>query len=87
MRAIASKRPARGVTRLFHEAYARHVLPAVGGLISGDRAAYDYLARSMRGFFTRDEYEAVLRAAGFEGVVGEDQTLGISAIVSASAPR
>ncbi len=80
-------RPARGVTRLFHEAYARHVLPAVGGLISGDRAAYDYLARSMRGFFTRNEYEAALRAAGFEGVVGEDQTLGISAIVSASAPR
>ena len=80
-------RPARGVTRLFHEAYAKHVLPAVGGLISGDRAAYDYLARSMRGFFTREEYEAVLRQAGFEGVRGEDQTLGISAIVSSSVPR
>lgn len=80
-------RPARSVTRIFHEAYAKRVLPAVGGLISGDRGAYAYLAKSMGAFLSREDYERMLRSVGFEHVRGEDQMLGISAIVSARRPR
>jgi ubiquinone/menaquinone biosynthesis methyltransferase len=75
-------RPSRLVTRAFQATYARAVLPGVGGAISGDRAAYRYLSRSMEGFMDRDAYAAVLRAAGFEGVRAVDLTAGIASIVS-----
>jgi ubiquinone/menaquinone biosynthesis methyltransferase len=74
-------RPAHFAARAFHEAYAKIVMPMIGGLVSGDRAAYAYLARSMGSFFTREEYEDVLRAAGFRNVAGTDLTLGIASIV------
>jgi ubiquinone/menaquinone biosynthesis methyltransferase len=74
-------RPSRAATRAFHHAYARVVLPAVGGWLSGDRSAYEYLARSMAGFLTRQEYERVLGDAGFTGVRGSDLTLGVASIV------
>jgi ubiquinone/menaquinone biosynthesis methyltransferase len=74
-------RPTRLATQAFHAAYARLVLPAVGGLISGDRGAYRYLARSMAGFLSRDEYERMLRDRGFSHVRGVDLSLGIASIV------
>jgi ubiquinone/menaquinone biosynthesis methyltransferase len=80
-------RPSRPVTRAFHAAYAQIVLPAVGGLVSGDREAYAYLARSMAGFYTRAEYERELVRAGFASARGEDLTLGVASIVVAEAPR
>jgi len=76
-------RPTRTATVAFHGAYARVVLPAVGGLISGDRHAYRYLARSMAGFLRRAEYEAALRDAGFDRVRGFDLTLGVASVVRA----
>jgi ubiquinone/menaquinone biosynthesis methyltransferase len=76
-------RPERLATRAFHTAYARLVLPAVGGLVSGDRGAYRYLVRSMEGFVSRREYEGTLRTAGFARVRGFDLTLGMAAIVVA----
>ncbi len=79
-------RPAHLAARAFHHAYAKVVLPALGGLVSGDRGAYRYLARSMAGFLTREEYERMLRELGFDGVTGFDLTLGVASIVSARAP-
>lgn len=76
-------RPARWLTRAFHTAYAGVVLPALGGLVSGDRKAYRYLARSMARFLTREQYEDALRAAGFARVAGFDLTLGVASIVRA----
>lgn len=80
-------RPANLAARAFHEAYAKVVLPSLGGLVSGDRAAYRYLARSMGSFFTRDEYQDLLRGAGFARVAGADLTLGIASIVRAEKGR
>jgi ubiquinone/menaquinone biosynthesis methyltransferase len=79
-------RPAHLAARAFHRAYAKVVLPALGGLVSGDRDAYRYLARSMAGFFTREEYEGMLRELGFVGVTGFDLTLGVASVVSACTP-
>jgi ubiquinone/menaquinone biosynthesis methyltransferase len=79
-------RPSRLATRVFHKAYASVLLPAVGGLLSGDRGAYAYLARSMDGFLSRTEYERALAEAGFVRVSGEDLTLGVASIVRAEVP-
>ncbi len=78
-------RPSRLATRAFHRAYAQVVLPAVGGLVSGDPDAYRYLARSMAGFLTREEYERTLEQVGFAKVRGFDLTLGVASVVCACA--
>jgi ubiquinone/menaquinone biosynthesis methyltransferase len=80
-------RPTNAATRAFHAAYARGVLPALGGFVSGDRGAYAYLAESMKGFLARTEYERVLAEAGFVNVHGRDLTFGIASIVRAEATR
>jgi ubiquinone/menaquinone biosynthesis C-methylase UbiE len=54
-------------------------------MISGDRAAYAYLAESMKGFLSREEYEGELARAGFVNVHGEDLTLGVASLVRAEA--
>jgi ubiquinone/menaquinone biosynthesis methyltransferase len=74
-------RPSTFVMRAFHAIYARFVLPTVGYLVSRDREAYGYLARSMKGFYTRSEFEALAREVGFSAVQGEDLTLGIASLV------
>ncbi|HEY2733609.1 MAG TPA: ubiquinone/menaquinone biosynthesis methyltransferase, partial [Polyangiales bacterium] len=74
-------RPERLLTRLFHAAYGRLLLPLVGRLISGDGEAYSYLSRSMQGFLSRPEFEAAMRDAGFRDVEGVDLLFGIASVV------
>jgi ubiquinone/menaquinone biosynthesis methyltransferase len=76
-------RPSRLITRAAHASYARVVLPLVGGLVSGEPRAYDYLARSMKGFVSRAEYEALLARERFTRVEGEDLTFGLAGLVRA----
>ncbi len=61
-------------------------LPAVGGVVSGDREAYAYLAGSIERFHSRRDYEAELARAGFARVRGEDLTLGVASLVTAEVP-
>jgi ubiquinone/menaquinone biosynthesis methyltransferase len=75
-------RPERAVTRVFHATYATALLPTVGGLVSRDRAAYRYLAESMKGFLSREAYEAILASERFVNVRGRDLLLGIASVVS-----
>jgi ubiquinone/menaquinone biosynthesis methyltransferase len=79
-------RPTGLATRAFHKAYGDVVLPALGGLVSGDRAAYGYLSKSMKAFHSREGYEALLVDAGFRGVRGRDLTLGVASIVRGDKP-
>jgi len=76
-------RPERPMTRAFHAAYAEHVMPRVGGLLSGDKQAYSYLVRTMKNFATRSQYEADLVRGGFARVTSRDLTMGIASIVVA----
>jgi ubiquinone/menaquinone biosynthesis methyltransferase len=74
-------RPSTMVMRVFHAVYARFVLPTVGSLVSRDREAYAYLARSMKGFYTRTEFEQLGREVGFSEVHGEELSFGIASLV------
>ncbi len=73
-------RPATPLMRAFHAVYARFVLPAIGSLVSRDREAYAYLARSMRGFYTRAEFAELARQAGFSEVSSEDLSFGVASL-------
>ena len=76
-------RPRRAVTRAVQALYNQRVLPLVGGIVSGDRSAYRYLADSIERFATRGDVEAMCREVGFGAASSEDLTLGIASMVVA----
>jgi ubiquinone/menaquinone biosynthesis methyltransferase len=74
-------RPRRAITRVVQNVYNNRLLPLVGGVISGDRSAYEYLAHSIERFLTLEEACDLAREAGFRDVRGEDLTAGIAALL------
>jgi demethylmenaquinone methyltransferase/2-methoxy-6-polyprenyl-1,4-benzoquinol methylase len=71
--------PNRTFARLYGF-YSTRILPRIGGLLSGSRAAYSYLPESVRKFPGAEELASDMRAAGFEGVRFERMTFGIVAL-------
>jgi demethylmenaquinone methyltransferase/2-methoxy-6-polyprenyl-1,4-benzoquinol methylase len=69
--------PRNRVLRWLYDLYFMHVLPWVGGLISGDRAAYKYLPASVHAFPAPDVFCGMLRDAGFARVRHEALTFGL----------
>jgi demethylmenaquinone methyltransferase/2-methoxy-6-polyprenyl-1,4-benzoquinol methylase len=63
--------------------HLRRVVPAVAGLLTGDRAAYDYLGESIGAFPGREELSGEIRSAGFADVTATPMTLGIVALHAA----
>lgn len=63
--------------------YLRHVLPRIAGLVTGDRAAYEYLNDSITLFPDRAALAAEIAAAGFAEVQAEPLTLGTVALHAA----
>jgi demethylmenaquinone methyltransferase/2-methoxy-6-polyprenyl-1,4-benzoquinol methylase len=60
--------------------YARRILPAIGGALSGSREAYRYLPESVRKFSSAWALAEQMRAAGFAEVRYEYLTGGIVAL-------
>lgn len=56
--------PPPGAFRLGYELYARWVMPALGGAVSGRPDAYAYLPASVARFASRDALASIMRAAG-----------------------
>ena len=69
----------RAVRALYH-GYFHHVLPFVGGAISGHGSAYRYLPMSVAEFPTEERLADRMRVAGFGQVSWQRLTLGIAAI-------
>ncbi len=65
-----------------YDIYSFKVLPVLGGAVTGDRAAYQYLAESIRRFPAQDALAAMLTAAGFEQVRYRNLSGGIAALHS-----
>ena len=57
--------------------YFTHLLPLVGRLVSGHRAAYSYLPASVGTFPAPPEFMKILRQAGFDDVRAVPLTFGI----------
>ncbi len=60
--------------------YFRHLLPRIGGAISGDAAAYQYLPSSVARFPEPEDLSEQMRRAGFRTVTFERWTGGIVAL-------
>ncbi|HJV90144.1 MAG TPA: class I SAM-dependent methyltransferase [Holophagaceae bacterium] len=60
--------------------YSLKVLPRIGGWLSGDRSAYEYLPDSIRKFPDQKALAAELEAAGFQHVAWKNLTGGIVAL-------
>ncbi len=50
---------------MFYKLYLNNILPSFGGLISGDKDAYKYLASSINFFYTPPELKKILENQGF----------------------
>ncbi len=72
--------PRAAIVRAGYHAYFHHLLPFIGGLISGHRTAYAYLPRSVQHFPVEEALAARLTQAGFARVRWESLTLGVAAI-------
>jgi demethylmenaquinone methyltransferase/2-methoxy-6-polyprenyl-1,4-benzoquinol methylase len=66
-----------------YDAYSFTVMPAVGQVVTGNGAAYRYLAESIRTFPCAAEFERMIGAAGFSRVATRKLAGGIVAIHSA----
>lgn len=69
--------PSNALVRWCYKLYFLKVLPAIGGLISGDRGAYEYLPASVLKFPAPDRFMAMMKTAGFAEVEHRSLTLGI----------
>jgi len=65
-----------------YQLYFNHVLPTIGGVISGHPSAYKYLPKSVANFPVAEDLAQRMRAAGFNSVSWRPLTLGIAAIHS-----
>lgn len=70
-------RPENKIIRWFYNLYFLHILPKVGGKVSGDKAAYAYLPASVAAFPGKKAFMATMREAGFRAVTHKAFTLGI----------
>jgi demethylmenaquinone methyltransferase/2-methoxy-6-polyprenyl-1,4-benzoquinol methylase len=71
--------------RPLYYSYLKLVLPAIAGLVTGDRSAYEYLCGSIELFPGRDAMTKEILHAGFLSVSAKPLTFGIVALHEARA--
>lgn len=69
--------PSNSVLRWLYCLYFTRILPWIGGLVSGDRAAYRYLPASVLKFPGKSEWMETMRSCGFRNVTHKPFTFGI----------
>jgi demethylmenaquinone methyltransferase/2-methoxy-6-polyprenyl-1,4-benzoquinol methylase len=70
----------QGALGALYRLYFRRLLPRVGGLVSGDGAAYAYLPASVARFPTPEAFAGLMEEAGFVGVRWSFLTGGIACL-------
>lgn len=64
--------------RNFFRWYLNHMIPIVGGVISGNRDAYTYLPDSIQDFLTPEELGDLFKLAGFKSINKFPLTFGLT---------
>ena len=69
--------PQNRVVRWAYDLYFLHVLPGIGGAVSGDKAAYRYLPASVHNFPSPKDFCRMMEDAGFRNVRCRTFTFGL----------
>ncbi|MBQ5358896.1 MAG: ubiquinone/menaquinone biosynthesis methyltransferase, partial [Alistipes sp.] len=72
--------PRNWLVRKLYEFYSNHIMKPVGGIISKDQKAYDYLPDSIVEFPSREKFVELLQKVGFEECKRSSQSFGIAQI-------
>ena len=83
--ALEFSTPENPAWRAVYQLYQGHVLPAIGGALTHDRAGFDYLVSSIREFPPQNVVVGELERSGFGNVEYHPCTGGIATIYRATA--
>lgn len=72
--------PESWLIRRIYLFYFRHILPKIGGILSGNNKAYKYLNTSVESFPYGDDFLALMTTCGFSKVQAHPLTFGIATI-------
>jgi len=75
--------PANWFFKRMYKFYFKKILPLVGGIISGDKEAYNYLPSSVEEFDEKIDLVELMNEAGFSKVERHDLTFGTVQIIIA----
>lgn len=73
-------RPKNRMFRWLFETYFHKLLPRIGGIVSNDRRAYEYLPASVAAFPTQERFLKMMQEAGFRNCRARSQSFGIARI-------
>lgn len=69
--------PDKPFVKSVYKIYFKHILPLIGGLISGNRSAYRYLPESVYAFPSPETFCVKMKRAGFQNVRHRSLTFGL----------
>lgn len=78
--------PRNPLVRHLYRLYSNHVMKPVGGIVSKDRKAYNYLPDSIEEFPDPERFLDIMRHAGFEQCRRKSLSMGIAQIYIAQKP-
>ena len=78
--------PRNFIIRKLYSLYSNHFLKPVGGLVSKDKKAYDYLPYSIVEFPEPEEFMNMIRQIGFQKCHRHSQSFGIAQIYIGQKP-
>lgn len=73
-------RPSNRLFRWLFESYFHKLLPRIGGIVSHDRKAYEYLPASVVAFPAPERFLEMMEQAGFRNCHARSQSFGIARI-------
>ncbi len=76
--------PSNKLLKTLYKFYFKKILPKIGGIISGEKEAYEYLPSSVEEFDEKVNLPELLREAGFESVEQHNLTFGTVQIIIAT---
>ena len=76
--------PSNKFLKALYKFYFKEILPKVGGIISGDKEAYEYLPASVEEFDEKVNLPELLKTAGFKSVEQHNLTFGTVQIIIAT---
>ncbi len=87
LRVLEFSLPGNAAVRALYLLYFRHILPAIGRLVSGSPGAYRYLNKTVEAFPYGRAFCALLEEGGFADVTACPLTLGITTLYKARKPE